>query len=561
MKSVKWSRFVPWLLLVPTALAYSNCLSGAFLYDDFPRIVDNGDLEGFWSSILMSSRPLTQLTFFLNIAVCGLNRVCFHVVNLSIHLAAGVLLYGCVRRAMVFCGVKETTRATAIGALSALLWLLHPVQTESVTYLVQRSESLMGLFYFLTLYAVMVAERSPVSHRWETLAVCACALGMAAKPIMVTAPLVAILFDRCFLSGTFAHAVKRRKAFYAALFATWVIPVALLAAPNESASTVGFESGVASPWVYLATQTEVIVHYLRLLVWPSGLCLDYGWPPVAHWSQAALPGAFIVVLSGSVLYGLVRWRRATFPLAFFLVTLAPTSSLIPIADFAVEHRLYVPSAGIIVLAVVSCDALVRRWGRGSAGARRALNALGVALACAAAAGLGSATYRRNAMYRSGEGMYRDVLRKRPSNFRAHIALMKYLLKERRYSEAESVGTTLLGKIAHALETGGVEYAGSATSAPYFYGVVRNELGHTLLLEGRYREAEAELREALRVRSDYRTAQHNLALCLYLQGRRDEAIEVAERLREGGQLWPEARRLIEVIRQDEDSPGETPGLSP
>ena len=161
---------------------------------------------------------------------------------------------------------------------AAVLWVVHPLNSESVSYLTERTESMMGLFYLATLYASIRAatpRATPASLRWIALAVVASTLGMASKESMVTAPVMVLIFDRVFLYKTWREAWAERRALYAGLAASWVVlGLILWSAPRSS---VGFESG-ATPWNYFLNQVQLIAQYFWLAVWPQALVLDYGLP-------------------------------------------------------------------------------------------------------------------------------------------------------------------------------------------------------------------------------------------------------------------------------------------
>ena len=184
----------------------------------------------------VSGRPVLNLSLALNYAVSGCDVRGYHVTNLAIHLAAALLLFGIVRRTLPRfrgCGggqqLARLQLATPLALAIALLWAVHPLQTESVTYIVQRAESLMGLFYLLTLYCFLRGAGSARAIFWYAGSVLACLLGMATKEVMVSAPLVVLLYDRTFLAGSFREAWRRRWAYYLALAATWLLLAWLVA--------------------------------------------------------------------------------------------------------------------------------------------------------------------------------------------------------------------------------------------------------------------------------------------------------------------------------------------
>ena len=220
------------VLLLAVAAAYLNSLHGAFVWDDFPTIVQNPAIEHFASALrrpadvnTASGRPLVGLSLALNYALGGRNPVGFHLFNLLVHAAAALALFGFVRRLALLprWAGRFAPHATGLALGVAAVWALHPLQTQAVTFIVQRAESLMGLGYLLTLYLFLRAEGSRCPGLWRALAVAACALGMTAKEVMVSAPVVVLLFDRTFLAGSFRQALAAKKRFYGALFGTWLI--------------------------------------------------------------------------------------------------------------------------------------------------------------------------------------------------------------------------------------------------------------------------------------------------------------------------------------------------
>jgi tetratricopeptide (TPR) repeat protein len=267
---------------------------------------------------------------------------------------------------------------------------------------------------------------------------------MGTKQVMVTAPLVVLLYDRTFLAGTFREAWRRRWGLYLGLAATWLILAPRYLAlgsfflDRPMAGPAGLPQVLATPWEYLRSQPGVVTHYLYLTFWPGSLCLDYDWP-VAETAREILPPAiFVIALLGLTLWAARRRPMLGFLGLWFFLILAPTSSVVPMQDLAFEHRLYLPLAAVVVAAVVGAYALGRalichgrlarpcpvgtpgstagQAGRGTRGWGRGLAVLALA---AAAVPLGYRTVLRNADYRSPLVMWGDVVRRRPANPRAH----------------------------------------------------------------------------------------------------------------------------------------------
>jgi len=289
----------------------------------------------------------------------------------------------------------------------------------------QRAESMTGLFVLLTLYALARAAGSGKPIAWYLLSIAACALGMGCKAVAITVPVLALLYDRCFFSGRFGKALARRGLYYAGLFMTWTVLAATgvvqqVLAPTADRTAIGLGFKGVSPWGYLLTQSEVLLHYLRLSFLPTPLCLDYAWPAARGIGDVALPGTLLVAMLAVTGWLLVRRPRLGFVPAFFFLILAPTSSVIPVRDLAVEHRMYLPLAAVIVLTLVGIDQL---WcGIGERLALRNAWIAGTRIVCVAviALALGMTTVRRNREYGDELAMWRDVAAKRPQNPRALV---------------------------------------------------------------------------------------------------------------------------------------------
>ena len=271
------------LILLAGLAAYAGSFSGPLVFDDVGSIADNPTIRHLWpigpvlsppaGGLTVSGRPVLNFTLALNHALGGTRVWGYHAGNLAIHLLAGLTLFGIARRTLR----SRPGLALAIG----LLWTVHPLQTESVTYLIQRAESLMSLFYLLTLYGfIRYAGSQPRAGRgWAGLSlVSCCLLGMATKEVMVSAPVVVFLYDRTFLSGTFRAAWQRRRAYYLGLAATWILLAGLVIGAGEGAAAprgLGAGDFLGGPFLPDAW-FEAVARYLRLAVWPHPLVFEYG---------------------------------------------------------------------------------------------------------------------------------------------------------------------------------------------------------------------------------------------------------------------------------------------
>ena len=523
------------MIVLAVVAAYCRTFAVPALFDDDASIADNPTIHRLATAFFPPSyatvggRPVLNLSLALNYAVSGNQVWSYHVLNLAIHVGAALALFGIVRRTLV---IRGTDDAPILALFVALLWALHPIQTESVTYLVQRAESLMGLFYLATLYFFIrgAIRAGDGFNPWFVVSVAACLLGMATKEVMVSAPLVVLLYDRTFLAGGFSEALRRRKGVYIGLAATWIVLPFLVLSTHGRGGTAGFGSGV-SVGSYALTEFRAIVHYLRLSVWPDPLVFDYG-TALAPASPGVLADAFAVVfLLGATLWALVKRPTLGFLGVCFFAVLAPSSSFVPVASEPMaEHRMYLALIPIVVLAVLA----LHRWTRRSAPALCAV--LGAALL--------AATLVRNTAYATDERIWRDTVTKLPDNERAHNNLGTALDDEGRTDEAiaqfqevlklkpdlaEAHGNlgNVLSKIPGRLSEAIAEYNESLRLKPDFVRA-RINFANALEDEGRIAEAVEQDEEALKLRPDSALAHSNLGSALAkMPGRLTDAIDECE----------------------------------
>jgi tetratricopeptide (TPR) repeat protein len=541
---LKLRRFIPLVLIAVGIWAYHNSFQGPFILDDISSILGNSTIHHLWpmgtalspsATSLVGGRPVVNLSLAVNYALGGMSVWGYHAFNLVVHVLAALTLYGIVRRTLLRPALRERFSASGegIALVVAVIWLVHPLQTEAVTYISQRCESLMGLFYLLTLYAVIRGAESQRSIGWFSLAVAACFLGVASKEVMVTAPLMVLLYDRAFVSGSFREAWTRHRRLYLGLASSWLLLGWLMAGLHER--SVGYGLG-STWWGYALTECRVVVRYLRLAVWPRPLILDYGqYEPMKN-PAAVVPYVLLLVVLAVVVLFELKWQPAIgFVGAWFFVILAPTSSVVPIAGSPMaEHRMYLPLASVVALAVVGAVALGKRLFR----ERR-----GVALGCVAGGSVvllfTFLTIQRNRDYGSAVTIWQDTVARCPNNPRAQCNLGTVLFQAGKAQDAighleralqikpdyagahYNLGLALakLGKAPEAIS----HYEQALRIKPN-YADAHNDLGLALERTGRTEEAIAHYEQALRIKPDFVDAHDNLAVALARQGRVPEAIE-------------------------------------
>jgi tetratricopeptide (TPR) repeat protein len=522
-------------------LAYWGSLSAPFQFDDEPAVVYNRTLHSWVTALQppadgagVTGRPVVNLTFAANYALGGLNPWGYHAVNIAIHAAAALLLAGVLRR--TFDRFPLVDRPQALAWAVAAVWALHPLQTESVANVVQRAESLVGLCYLATLYAFIrgahEAEQPETGNRkperkgrlWLGFSVVACFLGMASKEVMVSAPLAVLAYDRVFVAGSFAAAWRQRWRYYLALAATWILLAWLVLGTSGRGGSAGFAAGM-SPWHYLLTQCEAIVHYVRLVFWPHPLVLDYGTPLVGSLADVAWQAA-ILVAAGWAAWAWVRRPALGFLGLSFFALLAPSSSFVPVVTQTMaEHRMYLALAVVVVLVALG---LQRRLG----GMRT------VYVLAAATVALAIGTMARTHDYKDKVGLWTQTAAAAPDNPRARLNLGQALFQAGQLAEAErefaeavrlkpdyaeghyNLGLAMARRGAVGEAIGHYERALALAGD---YTVVRNDLGIAYAETGRLAEARQQFETALAERPDFVAAHFNLGNLLMKQRRPAEAV--------------------------------------
>ncbi|MBU4286663.1 MAG: hypothetical protein KKI12_00630, partial [Proteobacteria bacterium] len=355
------------LISAIATIIYSNSFDCSFHFDDQPAIVENYaihrfDLKEIFST---STRPILDLTFAINYYFGKLNVFGYHLVNLLLHISNGIMLYLIILWTAALPSIKEKyqERSYRIALYASLIFISHPIQTQAVTYIVSRSSVLATTFYLLTLLLFIRAEsseqraesrnqRSEVRGRKarnsSLYALCstlyaprsmllaaaflACCLGMGTKQIVVTLPLMLLIYDFFFLSDGDFKGLKRRYLFHLAMFSTMAVTIYLSASGLQGFVSFDYAKGVQMPYdesvtsfQYFMTQLHVIPYYIKLLFIPTNLNLDYDWPIIRHLDLTTV--LFFILLSSIASISIWTYRKArlvSFAIAWFFITLSVT---------------------------------------------------------------------------------------------------------------------------------------------------------------------------------------------------------------------------------------------
>jgi Tfp pilus assembly protein PilF len=520
------------LIFAISLLAFSNTFDVPFQFDDEDEIVENPtikDLRAFIDSSKFknSTRYICYLTFALNYKMNGLDVTGYHVVNLLIHVINALIVYLLIILTFrtPFLEKSELKDSSNLLALfTALLFACHPVQTQAVTYIVQRLASLATMFYLFSLISYVKARlaRTPTATlTFYSLSLVSAILAMKTKEIAFTLPVVTALYEFMFFEGK----AKRRLLYLIPFFLTMlIIPLSLINIVKSTGDLTGGVSvgdligdvneaarmgGNISRWDYLLTEFRVVVTYIRLIFLPVNQNLDYDYPVYRSFFD---PGVFLsvflllLILSTGV-YLFYRYRNSftptrliSFGIFWFFIALSVESSIIPITDVIFEHRVYLPSVGAFMAISTSVFAIVKKQNRWHVSSKVLIGAFMIIIVL-----LAGATYARNRVWLSQVGLWEDVVRKSP-------------LKPRSYYNL-GVGYQDRGLLDSAIECYKTAINMSPTYAKAHYNIAT-----VYSSKGLHEEAIEHFQTAIRFKPDHVKAHYNLGLAYLSTGQHEKAIE-------------------------------------
>lgn len=491
------------LIAVVTVAIYLPGINAPFIYDDQFSVTENTSIRRLWplsqpltpiANAPVTGRPLVNLSLALNYWVGGEEPLGYHVANLAIHLVAAMLLLDVVRRTLVSDRFgRSPTEATLLAGVAALLWAVHPLNTEAVNYVTQRTETMMAVLYLGTLWCAIRYWASGRATGWLIGAAVCSAAGMACKEVMVSAPLAVLLYERTFVAESWKTLLRRSWPLYAALAATWVVLLALnIDAPRGSSAGIGMGVPVATWWM---TQAKVLLMYLRLVVWPDPLLIHYAVPyesTLAEGLPWVVPVTALFVVS---VVGLWKRHPAGYVGVVGFMVLSPTMLVPIVTEVAAERRMYLPLAGIVTIIVIGGAALLKRVKPMLLGGA----AVAVLLAVVSA--------MRVVEYHDPVLLWKQVLA-RHDDATAMNNLGAVLAEQGAYDEA-------------------IPYYEQAIGIKRDYAMAYSNLGVSLVKSGRIEEGIQQYYKALEVNPNFSDAHFNLGVRLLHKGETREAIRHLE----------------------------------
>lgn len=423
-----WFLTLPWLFamtLLVTLLAYGPALHGSFVFDDFhlpfadPKAAQMP--AHFW---IGGVRPVLMLTYWANFVGSGTDPVSYHVLNVIFHVTTGLLVFGVLECLLSLSGTLERRSARPFALVGAAIFVFHPLQTESVGYIAGRSEVVSGLLFFAAWLVFLRAFEEETSILTSIKILLLSGAAVLAKESAISLPAVILLTDVFWGGRPLAVQLRRRFRLYIPFLIGGIGTGAVILQRVVGAGGTGASSGIGRGQ-YLLTECRAILIYLRLFFFPFGQNGDWRLPvfksPADNYAWLYAVGLLILLAAVALLFS--RARLAAFGFLVWLVTLAPTSSFVPVADALAERRMYIPVAGLILATI---GVLVRL--RLTTGA---LRIIAVATVLAALA----FTWHRSAVWAGPLSFWGDAVRGNPANPRARFGLGTALLAQKNCKRA------------------------------------------------------------------------------------------------------------------------------
>ena len=516
-------------------IVYSNTFDVPFVFDDVPYIVNNPTIKDFGYFIdtskadglkiatvtrrYLDTRYVGFLSFWANYKLGGLNPQGYHAVNITLHVLCSLLLYVIVRLTFGTPALKGSAldpHQRLIALFTALLFAVHPLQTEAVTYISQRVGLLAAFFYLgsVASYAGsrLTAGRS-TKYIFYVLCLVSAFLAMKSKENAFTLPLALVLYELLFLK---ASSRKRMLLLFPLLLTMVIIPFEYISERLEqgglsSAMSEASRLDTDMPRTdYMLTQFTVIATYMRLIVLPVGQNLDYDWSEYHSVLDPLVMLSFVLIMATLSLacFLLYRSRRgdgslrlAGFGIIWFFLALSVESGAIPISELIFEYRVYLPSAGFFVAAVTSIFVVVHKLkGRWQAAGQAAVAALSILTIT-----FMGVAYARNTVWQDAVSLWADAVRKSPKKARPH----------------NNLGLAYLHK---GLTDTAFEYLLVAVKLDPDFADAHNNLGLAYIYNGMPDKGIKHCQRAIELTSDFPKAYNNLGLAYYSKGMARQAID-------------------------------------
>jgi len=515
------------LSLLSIAL-YLNSLNNSFHFDDHPNILDNPyirnlkDVSLFLKGIgsyVGIPRVLTMLSFAINYHFHRFNVWGYHLVNLTLHVFCGILAFLVARAlfSLEFEGEAhpDKLKVNLLSFLSALIFVSHPVQVNTVTYIVQRNEGLATFFYLLSLFLFVSGS---FKKGWRKFLLFLGSGGsflcsIFSKETGFTVPLTVIFFDFIFICKSKKDKLKRLKIYLPLSLILIIYMLFFLRGGVLHLLVEKSREGMITPWHYLLTQANVIIQYFKLLFLPlpHWLNVDHDFPLWRSFFEypTFLSVSILLLLIALAAYLINKKRLISFCIFFFFIVLAPSSSIIPLWDFMVEYRLYLPLLSYGLIVAMGFGYLYQFLARHCSKKMAFGIVSGVSVLLISS--YSALTIERNHIFKDDLTLWTDAAKKSPYKVRVHHNLGKAYVERGNFDKAIQEGEIALRLIANLDRKENVKF-------------VLNLLGGAYFVKGETDVALRVFQRAIEVDPNFATSYYNLSCVLATKKEKEKALE-------------------------------------
>ncbi len=534
-----------------SVLVYLPSRRAPFFFDDIAHIVHNTDIRDIknisdklwraetYQSRIYPYRPLVYISFAANYKLSGLNPAAYRAVNIAIHTLVCILIFILTRKIWI-CAFGNSS--TLYPLLTALIYCLHPLQTEAVTYIVHREDSMCMLFYLLSVLTfIWGAEKHAFFYVISLLSFTLAAL---CKEMAVMLPFTLLLFDYIFMCSRDLQKMRARAKIHAIYFCAMTLYILFRWTQLRGLGREDFLSATWTPLSYLSVQPWVILNYIRLLIAPFGQSIDHFILPPANNADLLKTFAGWLGISAILFTVWKHTRKNTavssiilFTAGWFFLNLVPTSSILPINDAMAERRLYVPGWSY----ALAVTALLYFWTDGHSQRFRVLTFTLVTLYLSL---ITAFTIRRNYIYTTPIRLWQETIALYPTNFRAHNnlanlyadrkefapAIDEYLAAIKihpRYASAHSNLALVLCETKDYPRA--LEYSMKAAALNPRRADPCNVMGRVYAEQARYKESELAYLKGIELDPQNISANAGLGLLYYQTKKLPQAAQIYERL--------------------------------
>ncbi|MBI4843422.1 MAG: tetratricopeptide repeat protein [Nitrospirae bacterium] len=504
------------LIILFGFLAYSNTFHSPFTFDDANNIVENrrlkdiSNIPSFFTSIErppIMARPFTAATFAVNHHFGKLNTTGYHIFNIVVHIANGILLYLLIILTARLTGFDDDKKSVLIALFSSLIFTAHPIQTESVTYMVSRSVLLSTFFFLLgiILFTKTVATEGKRKLVYRSALFVTSLFGMASREEFFIFPVMLVLYDLYFVSKQNIRGVLKNFKIHLSVILTLVY-VIFIVTTYDYGEHAGYGVKALTPLQYLMTQFNAHWTYLRLLILPVNQNLDYDYPVAKTLFEFPTIISFMGYI-GLWAFGIYLYRKRpviSFSILWFMITLFPSSGIMPIADVIFEHRLYMPLIGFVIIFSLGMFYVLEFSANRlrTPGSQFPLHGSCFIVLSAIVIVFSFAAYQRNAVWKNEITLWEDTVSKSLNKARPWNNLGNGYLKQKQPDKA-------IPMLKKALD---LKYDSWAN------------LGSAYIETGLFQEAVQPLKIALSLHPSFPDIHYNLGVAYHRLGQLDKAIE-------------------------------------